>query len=63
MHNIVDPLGALFANSIATAKVEPPEMPVSIPSLAASFCDHLIPSIPATGTISVSYTHLRAHET
>jgi hypothetical protein len=37
MHNIVDPLGAFFAISIATAKVEPPEIPVSIPSLAASF--------------------------
>ena len=52
MHNIVDPLGALFATSMATAKVEPPEIPVRIPSLAASFCDHLMPSIPATGIIS-----------
>ena len=33
MHNIVDPLGALFATSMATAKVEPPEIPVRIPSL------------------------------
>ena len=24
-HNIVDPLGALFATSIATEKVDPPE--------------------------------------
>jgi hypothetical protein len=32
MHNIVDPFGALFATSIATANVDPPDMPVNIPS-------------------------------
>ena len=37
IHSIVEPLGALFATSIATAKVEPPEIPVNIPSSAASF--------------------------
>ena len=52
IHNIVDPLGALFATSIATANVEPPDIPVKIPSCAASLCDHLIPSAPATGIIS-----------
>ena len=45
-------LGALFATSIATANVEPPDIPVNIPSCAASLCDHLIPSAPATGIIS-----------
>ena len=28
--------------------VDPPDIPVRIPSCAASFCDHLIPSVPAT---------------
>ena len=32
IHNIVDPLGALFATYIATANVEQPDIPVKIPS-------------------------------
>ena len=36
IQRITEPLGACFATSIATAKVEPPEIPVIIPSFLAS---------------------------
>ena len=44
IHKITDPGLAFLATSIATANVEPPEIPVNIPSSAANFCDHIIPS-------------------
>ena len=52
MHKILDPGFALLATSIATENVDPPEIPVKIPSCAANFCDQVIPSAPATGKIS-----------
>ena len=32
MQSIFEPFGTLFATSMATAKVDPPDMPVRIPS-------------------------------
>ena len=49
MQRIVVPGLAVFATCIATAKEEPPDIPVNIPSDWASFFDHSIPFSPETG--------------
>ena len=55
IHKILLPLFASRATLIATANVEPPEIPVIIPSLDANFFDHKIPSAPVTGMFSSKY--------
>ena len=52
MHRITEPGSARSATCRATAKVEPPETPVRMPSFEASSRAHLIPSGPGTGMIS-----------
>ena len=43
--------GAFSATCMVAANVAPPEMPVKIPSLAASLRDHSMPAGPGMGTI------------
>ena len=52
IHNIFDPGFAFFATLTATAKVDPPETPVIIPSFFANSHDQYIPSLPDTGISS-----------
>ena len=49
---MLDSGGAVFAISIATAKVEPPDMPVIIPSALANLFAQIIPCSPETGISS-----------
>src|SRR6185437_9549571 len=52
MHRIVEPTGARSAIRRATAKVDPPDIPVKMPSFWASCLVQTMPSAPATGTTS-----------
>jgi hypothetical protein len=47
MQKITEPGAAFSATCIAAAKVAPPEMPVKMPSLLASFRDQSIATGPA----------------
>ena len=49
---MTEPSGARSATWTATANVAPPEMPVKMPSSAASGRDQAIPSGPVTGISS-----------
>ena len=44
-----EPGGVVFASSIATAKVDPPDIPVIIPSARANLFAQTIPCSPETG--------------
>jgi hypothetical protein len=46
---MTEPGSAVSAIFIETAKVEPPEMPVKMPSLRASCRAQFMPSAPAIG--------------
>src|SRR4029453_498117 len=55
MARITDPGAAFSATCMATAKVEPPEMPVKMPSFCASARAHFTPSGPAIAPRSLKY--------